>query len=300
MPAANRWPLPLLCLVLLGMRSIACIAADLELENLEREYAALESSMQLPACTNAQLAAAGIKQTSIPPISLAEFETLRAANQKLAGTCQAQEIMPILSVLARLSEQDWQEIQSRPIGAQPCTGSQLKAALASNNMSSDMDLFTPRQFRDLASVARTLGQSCGLPREFWFLAFAIPKMSDTEMQALFGEAAKEYNERSNVTEGLSLASAAKTAVSEYFASTGGLPSNNGEAGLAAPTEISGQHVEKVEVLKGGDVEVTYRGGSIHHHTIVLRPTVADGRIEWACDGGTLATEFRPSSCRRAP
>ncbi|MFY8206021.1 MAG: pilin, partial [Arenimonas sp.] len=50
------------------------------------------------------------------------------------------------------------------------------------------------------------------------LAIALPTYAD-------------YSARSKVTEGISIAGAAKTAVSEYRLSTGNWPSNNDSAGL---------------------------------------------------------------------
>ena len=85
---------------------------------------------------------------------------------------------------------------------------------------------------------------------------------------------QDYTVRAQVTEGLSLASAAKTAVSEFFATNGSLPASNAEAGIASSQSISGNHVD-----------------------YVLTPSTLGGRVSWDCDGGSLEPKYRPSSCR---
>jgi hypothetical protein len=56
---------------------------------------------------------------------------------------------------------------------------------------------------------------------------------------------QDYTKRARVTEGLSLASAAKTSVTEYYASNNIFPTSNASAGLA--TTISGASVSDVQL-----------------------------------------------------
>jgi type IV pilus assembly protein PilA len=113
---------------------------------------------------------------------------------------------------------------------------------------------------------------------------------------------QDYTIRSRVTEGLSLASAAKTGVSEYFATNGTLPANNTEAGLSRPASIKGNSVQKVEV-NAGTIEVTFVGsssgmGDAGGKTLFLTPATQGGAIAWDCtSGGNLQDKFRPGSCR---
>ncbi|MGE0371859.1 MAG: pilin [Gammaproteobacteria bacterium] len=274
------------------------IAADPELERLEREYQALEEQADLPDCTDAQLVSTGISERNFPPVSWTEFEALRKSNQRLAGICRAQEMVQYLAIFARLSADAWRGAESLDTQTSPCSGRQLKEALEQRNGGTDLDNLSPRVFREIASTAQSLGQSCGLPREVRVIAVAVPVMSDAEIEAFFGAAAQDYSVRARVTEGLALASAAKTATSEYFAAMGRLAASNDEAGLAPPAEISGEQVKRVTVLAGSRIEITFRGGQIDGQTVVWRPTVADGVIQWACDEGTLPDKYRPSSCRR--
>ena len=111
---------------------------------------------------------------------------------------------------------------------------------------------------------------------------------------------QDYTIRAKVTEGLSLASAGKTAVSEYFSAKGTLPTTNLLAGMATATSIGGTHVQSVTVgpaATPGLLTVLYSGNPISASTLFLTPTTAAGGIVWRCTGGTLEGKYRPSSCR---
>ena len=108
---------------------------------------------------------------------------------------------------------------------------------------------------------------------------------------------QDYTVRAKVTEGLSLASAGKTAVGEYFASNGGLPSNNTQAGLATSTSLKGNAVSSVTVGTNGAITVAFSGNPISSSTMILRPTTSAGGVKWGCSGGNLVGKYRPSSCR---
>lgn len=111
---------------------------------------------------------------------------------------------------------------------------------------------------------------------------------------------QDYTIRAKVTEGLSLASAGKTAVSEYYASNGTLPGTNTEAGMAASTSISGNSVRHVSVGADGVIEVEFSApAQIDGSTLVMTPTTSAGQITWSCTGGgaDLPGQYRPSSCR---
>ncbi|MCP5143824.1 MAG: pilin [Gammaproteobacteria bacterium] len=108
---------------------------------------------------------------------------------------------------------------------------------------------------------------------------------------------QDYTVRARVTEGLSLASAGKTAVSEFFASNGTLPSTNTEAGMAPSGSITGNAVSSVEVGASGVITVTFTGNPIGGDTLELTPDTATGAVVWDCTGGDLEGKYRPSSCR---
>lgn len=130
---------------------------------------------------------------------------------------------------------------------------------------------------------------------------------------------QNYVIRSQVTEGLSLASAAKTAIAETFATTGALPESRTAAGMSdTATETSGQYVDQVDIGAGGEITVTFGNNAnaeIVNSTLVLTPyTVAGGSLSWRCnsdtlgpapDGaaeagptaGTLQAQYAPAQCR---
>ena len=108
---------------------------------------------------------------------------------------------------------------------------------------------------------------------------------------------QDYTIRAKVTEGLSLASAGKTAVSEYFSANGGLPTDNTGAGMAPADDISGNSVDKVEVVDGV-ITVTFSTKTIEAQTITLAPNTKGGKVVWDCTGGNLEGKYRPSSCRK--
>lgn len=112
---------------------------------------------------------------------------------------------------------------------------------------------------------------------------------------------QDYTIRARVTEGLSLATSGKTAVSEYFASNGFLPEANTTAGMALSSSISGNNVRTVAVGTDGDITVTFSGEPIDGSTLILHPQTAAGGVVWNCTvavaGGDLEAKYRPSSCR---
>lgn len=107
---------------------------------------------------------------------------------------------------------------------------------------------------------------------------------------------QDYTIRAQVTEGLSLASGAKTAVAEYWSSNGTLPSNNSDAGMRDSTDIRGNNVQSVE-FDGTNIEITFSATAISGSTLTLAPDTQGGQIAWDCSGGDLEDQYRPSSCR---
>jgi type IV pilus assembly protein PilA len=113
---------------------------------------------------------------------------------------------------------------------------------------------------------------------------------------------QDYTKRARVSEGLSLAAGAKTALAEYVASNNKWPVDNTAAGLAAPTSINGNSVESVTVSVSGETEgwikVKYNtkvGGG----EIVVVGTTTEGGVTWLCNtsANTVNAKYRPSECR---
>lgn len=109
---------------------------------------------------------------------------------------------------------------------------------------------------------------------------------------------QDYTVRTKVSEGLSLASGAKTSVTETVLSSGAYPTTNTEAGLASAASISGNNVESVSVGAGGAITITYTNdAAIAGETLVLTPSTTAGSVIWDCTGGSVEARFRPGNCR---
>jgi type IV pilus assembly protein PilA len=127
---------------------------------------------------------------------------------------------------------------------------------------------------------------------------------------------QDYTVRSQVTEGLNLASDLKAGVAETFAQTGSWPVDNSALGL---TQIkSGKYVTSVGVANGS-ITINYGGAqgnsNIVGKTLVLEPrTSPNGDVIWNCGfkspvgtqgspvgatGGSsnIAPKYLPNACR---
>jgi len=112
---------------------------------------------------------------------------------------------------------------------------------------------------------------------------------------------QDYTVRARVTEGLSLASAAKVTVSENAMS--GLPLSQGWVGPSATSNVASVSVDSAT----GAITVTYVAAIDSSGTIILTPTaggtaIASGTvptdaITWSCTGGDLDDRYRPAICR---
>ena len=135
---------------------------------------------------------------------------------------------------------------------------------------------------------------------------------------------QDYTIRAQVTEGLNLASSAKTAVAETFSATSNWPGTNTAAGLDAAGNIRGKYVEQVEVGTGGQITITFglqAHSAIDTETLILTPySSANGDVAWQCgswdmstasgltiasgataqganQGGSTDQKYRPANCR---
>ena len=109
-----------------------------------------------------------------------------------------------------------------------------------------------------------------------------------------------YTIRTQVAEGISLAGAAKTVVSEYYQERGTFPTDNTDAALAAPGDISSKYVTSVAIADDV-ITVTYGGqvnSRIDGETITLTAADNTGSLTWTCaSGGVIQPEHLPGACR---
>jgi type IV pilus assembly protein PilA len=115
---------------------------------------------------------------------------------------------------------------------------------------------------------------------------------------------QDYTARAQMAEAMTLASGARTAVTEYYTSTGDFPNNNASAGLdATSTNISGNYVNKVEVGNGGLITATLKNAApvsdgIRGKTLMLSPYTTAGTVTWVCKkDASLDAKYYPTSCR---
>jgi type IV pilus assembly protein PilA len=98
---------------------------------------------------------------------------------------------------------------------------------------------------------------------------------------------QDYTIRSQVSEGLTLASDVKAGIAEYTAQTGDWPADLAEAGLGsgAATDKSGRYVLSIDV-QDGTVTITYGNDAnsrIDGETLAIQPfTNNNGDVVWKC------------------
>jgi type IV pilus assembly protein PilA len=134
---------------------------------------------------------------------------------------------------------------------------------------------------------------------------------------------QDYTIRGQVSEGLTLAAAAKASISEFYAQNGRAPANRTEAGMTATaTDTTGNYVGSLGVTNGV-ITITYSNttpqranAKINGLTATLVPyTSTDESVAWKCRVvgstvapgtimtgatnavGTLLAKYAPAECR---
>ncbi|UTH76740.1 pilin [Chromobacterium sp. IIBBL 290-4] len=107
---------------------------------------------------------------------------------------------------------------------------------------------------------------------------------------------------------MSLADAAKTAVTEYYSTNNGFAAaGNSNYGLAA--SITGSSVSGVNVLASGVIQITYTSAVSSGALLDIVPTAASGSLTWTCtylgtgataiaSGNQLSASWVPTTCRQ--
>ena len=106
---------------------------------------------------------------------------------------------------------------------------------------------------------------------------------------------QDYTTRAKITEGITLAAAAKTAVSEHAVSLNAMPTNNAAAGYDSPTS---KYVSGITIGNGLiTVAFTADAGVTAGQTLILSPSTLTGTVEWKCKPGTVPVKYLPATCR---
>ncbi|WP_370201692.1 pilin [Alloalcanivorax venustensis] len=110
---------------------------------------------------------------------------------------------------------------------------------------------------------------------------------------------QDYTVRAQVSEGLNLAAGAKTSIAEFYTQRGTFPQSNGQAGLAAAGDITGNYVSSVTV-SAGLVIVEYGNDAntdIAGDSIQLSPSTNAGSLAWNCLPDSVDPKYLPTDCR---
>jgi len=114
---------------------------------------------------------------------------------------------------------------------------------------------------------------------------------------------QDYAIRGQVAEGISLGTGAKTAVWDYVAAHGSLPTSNLTAGLAKPASIAGSYASSVTVTSTGTVNIEFSASKtnagLQGAILTMSPSTNAGSILWTCKAGNAAMKARylPTNCR---
>jgi type IV pilus assembly protein PilA len=113
---------------------------------------------------------------------------------------------------------------------------------------------------------------------------------------------QDYTIRTKVSEVMVMGSAAKTSASEYYLSSGAMPSTAAQAGINTNPDQSNY----VNLIDFGTTATTI---TIQYTLTSLDPTGVDGTtlifegtgstdgVKWTCTGGDLLAKYRPANCR---
>jgi type IV pilus assembly protein PilA len=110
---------------------------------------------------------------------------------------------------------------------------------------------------------------------------------------------QDYTIRAQVTEGMNLASAVETGVSEYYANTGAWPTNLTLAGGDSNNKPSGKYVTSVDVGASGVITVIYgnqANSNVATKTLSLTPGLSkNSDVAWVCGDHTTPSGVTTST-----
>ena len=119
---------------------------------------------------------------------------------------------------------------------------------------------------------------------------------------------QDYTIRARVSEAVNLASAAKSAVAEYFNTNQFMPTNNDSAGYSTPVTDIVKSISVAAQPNSSQATITVtlssnpKLGNAANGTLVLTGTGANDAVTWTCSasntgGATNMTRYVPANCR---
>lgn len=124
---------------------------------------------------------------------------------------------------------------------------------------------------------------------------------------------QNYLIRTQVSEGASLADAAKTGVAEYYSNIGVFPPTNVSAGVSPAASIMGTYVSSVGIGTDGAtagargvITVAFNqakaNSAIKADVLTFSPYTQGGSVAWTCNptgaaGTRIDPKYLPASCR---
>jgi type IV pilus assembly protein PilA len=111
---------------------------------------------------------------------------------------------------------------------------------------------------------------------------------------------QDYTTRSKISEGLTLAEAAKTAVADHYQTLNTFPLNSQSAGYSSPNT---KYVSGITIVEGL-ITITYKtatGVATGEDELMLSPlTTTGGALDWKCKtvtGTAVQQKYLPANCR---
>ncbi len=107
---------------------------------------------------------------------------------------------------------------------------------------------------------------------------------------------QDYTTRAKVSEGLTLAASARTAVAEHRLSLNAWPADSAAVGYESPNT---KYVNNIDIANGL-ITIQYQAaaGVAGNSTLLLSPISATGgAVDWKCKRGTVPAKYLPANCR---
>lgn len=112
---------------------------------------------------------------------------------------------------------------------------------------------------------------------------------------------QDYTIRAKVTEVIGLAASAKTSISEYYTTMGGMPTTSAEAGVntndAQSTYVSAIAFTGTDTTNASVTYTLANLGAPDGSTIIFAGEGSNNGVQWTCDTGSVEEKYLPANCR---